>query len=157
MLIKILKYHWLILLFIPLNMLAASSDSTAIYGYWLNDDENTIVEIYAVEGEIFGKIVWMDSSENPNDNPLLDVRNKDVNLRNRPIVGINVLSGFEYVNGVWRKGKVYHYKNGHSYNAKLKIDNDGNLLWTGYYGILVFLSKTRKWFRIEDLSKYQLN
>ena len=137
----------------PFNSIGAT-DSVSIYGYWLNEAQNTIVQIYTSQGEVFGKVVWLENSGNSNESPKLDVMNKDVTLRHRPILGINVLSRFTYKKGAWRHGKVYNYKNGHSYNAKLRIDNEGNLQWTGYYGILVFLSKTKKWIPINDMSKF---
>ncbi len=134
----------------------ASSDTISFQGYWLNEKEETIVKIYIHENELKGEIVWMADSLDNNNQPKRDVMNKKNNLRPRMVLGINVFSDFKNNKGVWKDGKVYNYRNGHYYNSKLKIDKDGNLQWTGYYGILVFLSRTKKWTRVLDKEKYRI-
>lgn len=149
------KLLFILLIFsnLPSNAL---TDSISLQGYWLNEKEEIIVKIYIQENELKGQIVWMADSLDNFNGPKRDVMNRKTHLRPRLVLGIDVFSGFENKRGTWKNGKVYNYRNGQYYNAKLKIDEDGNLQWTGYYGILVFLSRTKKWTRVLDKHKYGL-
>ncbi|NNC96014.1 MAG: DUF2147 domain-containing protein [Chitinophagales bacterium] len=134
----------------------ANTDSTEILNYWLTDTEEYIVQIYEENGVYKGKIVWLLNPLAMDGEARRDVMNNEPELRSRLLMGLDVLDGFEYDDGDWRHGSVYNFKNGNDYNAHLKIDNDGNLRWTGYYGILFFLGKTKVWTPVSDLKKYGL-
>ena len=134
----------------------AQSIEEAVQGYWLNEKGASIVEVYVLDGELRGRIVWLEDKLDAFGQPKRDVMNSDPKLRSRLLIGIDVFYDFEFKKDTWKHGHVYNYLNGHQYNAKLRIDEDGNLIWTGYYGILVFLSRTKKWTRVADLQKYGL-
>lgn len=133
-----------------------SEDTTALSGYWISEKDQVIVQIYFENDNLKGKIVWLDEGLNEDGSPKRDIMNKNPELRTRLILGLDVIYGFTYKKGVWKHGRLYNIRNGHRYNAKIKVNNDGNLQWTGYYGILVFLSKTKKWERVTNLENYGL-
>ena len=134
----------------------SGNDSSAIEGLWLNETGEYVVQIYHDSDIYNGRIVWLADSLDIFNKPLRDVMNNDPELRSRLVMGLNVLYGFEYDNEAWRHGKVYNFKNGNDYNAKLKLDDEGNLTWTGYYGLFFFLGKTKVWTKVEDREKYGL-
>ena len=151
-----MKNTIVVLLMLISCSLWGQSNEEDVQGYWLNEKGASIVEVYIIDNELRGRIVWLEEELNHLGQLKRDVMNKDPMLRSRLLVGIDVFYDFELVKDTWKHGHVYNYQNGHQYNAKLRIDEDGNLIWTGYYGILVFLSRTKKWTRVTDLQKYGL-
>ena len=55
-----------------------------------------------------------------------DRHNDDPALRDRPIVGINVLSGLRWDDGAWR-GQVYNPEDGGTYRAEVRAGRGGSL------------------------------
>lgn len=134
----------------------AGGDSSSIKGYWMNESGEFIVNIYQEDSTFKGKIVWLADSLDKFGQPLRDVMNKEPEMRSRLVRGMNVLEGFELDDGIWKHGRVYDYKSGNDYNARMKLDDEGNLRLTGYYGILFFLGKTKVWKRVSSKGKYGL-
>ena len=60
--------------------------------------------------------------------PVHDANNSNASLRDRPIMGVEILSGFTYAaSGVWSGGTVYSPRKGRSYPAELSLAKDGRL------------------------------
>ena len=95
-----------------------------------------------------GKIVWL--NRNASRGPALDKKNPDPAKRNRPIVGMRVLSGLEPTNrpNVWNDGRVYDPRDGDSYSVKMTLQEDGRLRVRGYIGISL-LGRSQTWTRLE--------
>jgi uncharacterized protein (DUF2147 family) len=125
---------------------AASAD--AILGAWLTDDGASKVEVAAAKAPdgttvYAGKITWL-KEPSRDGKPLRDANNTDVALRERPILGLQILSGFRAAGGGWSGGTVYSPRAGKSYPAELSIDADGRLQLKVNAGLL---SKTDYWTR----------
>src|SRR5690349_10010144 len=87
---------------------AQPGQTTGIEGKWLTDDGKAVVVIDRCGEEICGKIATvLDKGKNV---PTVDVENPDQHLRNRPILGLKVLSGFRADGENWRGGKAYDPK-----------------------------------------------
>jgi hypothetical protein len=76
--------------------------------------------------------------------PKTDVNNPDPNLRSRPILGLQTLSGFTRDGAVWSGGRAYDPKSGRSYRATLQLNPDGSLKLTG---CVLFICQSRRWTR----------
>jgi len=121
----------------------------AILGSWLTEDGASKVEITATgaaDGStVFaGKVVWL---EQPTlaGKPVHDANNSDASLRARPILGLEVLSGFKAgAAGAWSGGTMYSPRKGKSYPAELSLAPDGRLQIEVKAG---FVSKTVYWTR----------
>ncbi len=125
---------------------AAAPD--AILGTWLTDDGASKVEVTAsraADGSIVygGKITWLKEPLR-DGKPLRDANNADASLRERPILGLPILSGFKASAGGWSGGTVYAPRTGKSYRADLSIAADGRLQLKVNAGLL---SKTDYWTR----------
>ena len=142
---------------IPYTSLLADNDISDVYGYWLNESKEYIVEIYNDNNVIKGKVIWLSEAKDIYGQPLRDVMNDEPKYRSRLIMGLDVLDGFEFDEDVWKSGILYNFKTGNDYNIRMKIDNKGQLRLTGYYGILFFLGKTKVWTRVKDLKNYGIN
>ncbi|MFK7972017.1 MAG: DUF2147 domain-containing protein [Bacteroidia bacterium] len=120
-----------------------------VCGLWYpEDNHNSTVEIYVEDGELKGKVYWMNNPNLANGEPILDSLNKSDELRNRPVVGMVFLYGFEKDGDAWENGKVYNSQNGKIYSAEIKLTNEGKLKLTGYIGITL-LGKSVYWDKVE--------
>ena len=113
--IKISKV--ILILFIGmLNQLVIAQDlqkvENMILGSWLMPDNEGIIEIYKAGDFYNGKIIWMLDKEK--DGSLLkDKVNPVDSLKNRPVVGLEVMRNYKYgEDGVWNGGTFYAAKKG---------------------------------------------
>jgi uncharacterized protein (DUF2147 family) len=125
---------------------AAAAD--AILGTWLTDDGASKVEVTvskAADGSSVygGRITWLKEPAR-DGKPLRDTNNADASLRERPILGLPILSGFKASAGGWSGGTVYAPRSGRSLPAELSIAADGRLQLQVNAGLL---SKTDYWTR----------
>lgn len=111
--------------------LAASAPDTLI-GTWLTDDGDSRVEIAASKAAdgstVFsGKVVWL-KAPTRDGRPLRDANNADASLRGRPIMGLEIVSGFRADgNGGWTGGTVYSPRAGKRFPAEASLGADGRL------------------------------
>ncbi len=87
-----------------------------VEGIWLTAEGNSKIEIYQRGDRYFGKIVWLNPSTDRKGNPVVDRNNPDKNLRNRQLMGIDMLEYLQYRNGKWY-GKIYAPKRGLTMDA----------------------------------------
>jgi uncharacterized protein (DUF2147 family) len=79
-----------------------------------------VAEAAAAQGAILGS--WLTEAGDSNAN------NSDASLRARPILGLEVLSGFKVGSaGAWTGGTMYSPRKGKSYPATLSLAPDGRL------------------------------
>ena len=121
---------------------AASSD--AIVGSWLTEEGDSKVNIAAAGAVYAGKVVWLKQAAR-GGKPLTDANNTDAALRERPIMGLEILSGFKpAAGGGLTGGTVYSPRAGKSYPAELSLAADGRLQLKVKAGLV---SKTLYWTR----------
>jgi len=115
-----------------------------LIGNWLTASKDAKVQIYEKEGKYFGKIIWVEL-KNPNDIPK-DKKNPDESLRNRNIIGMNILTNFIYDGeNEWTDGEIYDPNNGKTYSCNMKLKGN-KLEIRGYVGISLF-GRTEVWER----------
>ena len=130
-----------------------SAQTCDVCGYWYPEEShNSVVEMYLEDGELKGKIVWMEVPRFDNGAFVLDSLNRNARLQNRPILGMVFLYDFEKDGAVWEKGKVYNSRNGKTYSAEIELTNEGYLKLTGYVG-MAWLGKSVYWERATDFKK----
>jgi uncharacterized protein (DUF2147 family) len=139
---------------------SAQSTADRVIGYYLtlNDDdgkESSQVQIFkATTGKYFGKIVWL-AEPMENGKAKVDDENPDKALRNRPIVGLQLLKNFTYneKNGEWSGGTIYDPDSGKTYNCFMKFDGN-KLKIRGFIGAAwMGLGRTATWTKEENLRK----
>jgi uncharacterized protein (DUF2147 family) len=123
---------------------AAVGNPDIVVGRWRTETRGGIIEIARCGPSICGKIVTSDGlATNPN---LMDVNNKDPKLRNRPIKGMQMLSGFSYKDGLWDGGTIYNGEDGKTYSARITPVDANTLKLRGC--IFVPLCKNQTWTRV---------
>jgi uncharacterized protein (DUF2147 family) len=124
-----------------------------ILGTWKTEMDESKVEIFRCGEKLCGKIVWLknpnysESKDGPVGTPIIDRKNPDPALRNRPIIGLQVLEGFtEQGDNTWGKGTCYDPKSGMTYRGKIHLVSPGQLELRGFVGIPLF-GRTSAWTR----------
>jgi len=131
------------LLLAPVLALAAGAASAApapIAGHWLTEGGKALVDIAPCGGQLCGRIVRI-VKPTPG-RPQTDIENPDAAQRNRPLVGINILSGFTPASDRW-KGRIYDPESGKTYRSELLAA--GNTLTVK--GCIAFFCRSQSWTR----------
>ncbi|MBM2817202.1 MAG: hypothetical protein HW421_3964 [Ignavibacteria bacterium] len=127
----------LILLFIFLmttNIFAQKE----ILGNWLSSKKTAKIQVYENKGKYYGKIIWLKEPNTSDNKPKKDIENPDEKLRNRPLLGLNILWNFTFDGeNEWSDGEIYDPKNGKTYSCNMKLKGN-KLEIRGYIGISLF-------------------
>jgi len=138
-----------------LTSLAASADEEKeILGIWNTTDNKIKVEIFSKNETLHGKIislkepVWPANDEKGmGGKPKNDRNNPDSKLRDKPIVGLEFMSGFTYSGKKrWEGGKIYDPENGKTYKCKMTLVSTNRLDVRGFIGISI-IGRTEVWTR----------
>lgn len=128
-----------------------SQTEERVKGYWLTEEGTSQIWIYkARNGKYYGKIVWLDE---PNEDgaPKKDKENPDESLRDKPLMGLLILKGFEFDNKEkeWENGTIYDPKNGKTYDCYMWFENGdyNNLKIKGYVMGMRFIGRETTWKR----------
>lgn len=143
-----LKFIGFVILYILLIFQSAySKNPQKILGVWLNTEKDAKIEIYQCGDKICGKILWLKRQEEEGK-ILRDENNPKENLRNRKLVGLDILKNFEYDedDNKWVDGKIYDPKSGKTYSCVMHLKSQSTLLIRGYVGISL-LGRTVEWTR----------
>lgn len=117
-------------------------------GIWLSDDKESKLEVFQCEEKLCGKIIWLKNNKREDGSPLLDANNEDESLRNRPILGLEILQGLEKQSAKkWDDGKVYDPESGKTYRAKIALKSSEKMKLSGC--INSFLCQGDNWHRSE--------
>ena len=126
---------------------AAEADASAILGRWYTDGDESIVEIYNCGESYCGKIVWLQEPLDPETGEeKKDTYNPDESMRERKIIGMDIVWGFKSGRGKsWGGGKIYDPESGKTYSCKAKLKKD-KLNIRGFIGVSL-LGRTTVWTR----------
>ena len=114
-----------------------------IYGYWLTS--GSIVKIENCNNRVCGKIVTIFVDDETDPESILDENNKNKALRNRTLVGVDLLSEFEIKNEkqrTFKGGKIYDPRSGNTYKSNLYLSESGILK---VEGCLAFMCDGEEW------------
>lgn len=128
----------------------AQNEADKIIGTWMTGEKKGKITIYKKGNKYYGKLSWLKDPNDKNGNPLKDKENPDESLRDRPILGLEILSGFEYDDDLeWEDGEIYDPESGNVYNCEMELSEDGNTLYVrGYIGYSwMGLGRTQEWTR----------
>ncbi|WBH16508.1 DUF2147 domain-containing protein [Sphingomonas radiodurans] len=124
---------------VALTFAGTAHAAQPIAGRWLTEDGSAVVQVGPCGGATCGRIVTVLKAR-PGA-PATDVNNPDAKLRNRPIVGMPILSGFSDTGSDWR-GRIYDPRNGKDYKSIVTRATDGTLK---VKGCIAFLCQTQVW------------
>jgi uncharacterized protein (DUF2147 family) len=126
-----------LLFFVGLNFQshAAVPESDRILGKWLSSDKKLMVEVYKDREQYKAKIIWFNDDPSKPMDEWRDKHNPDPALRNRKILGLEILRGLRYDwnSHTWEGGKIYDAQHGKEWDAAGYIDKDGTMKVKGYW------------------------
>jgi uncharacterized protein (DUF2147 family) len=112
---------------------ATSAQAAApVTGKWVTQSKDGVVEIYECGATICGKLAKF-LVPPPNGVGQKDVNNPNKSLRNRTLLGMNILTGFKADGNEW-KGQIYDPKSGKTYRSVVYKGKSGNLVVKGCIG-----------------------
>ena len=125
--------------------------ANVICGKWMSSTKDLVVEIYPYKNTFKAKIVWFSggvSKAKPMET-ITDVKNPNVNLRSRKVLGLDVVEGIVYnaKSKTWENGKIYEVQSGKRWDAAAQIDKSGALKVKGYWHVKM-LGKTMTFTRV---------
>lgn len=129
-------------MFLGLQNIQAQSEG-AILGTWFNAEKSAKIEILKNDSQYLGKISWIDP-RGRDPKTILDSKNSDKSLQKRPLMGLTILEGLTYKNGVWEGGKIYDPESGKTYSCEVKLKSNEILEVKGFLGFS-WVGKTVEW------------
>jgi uncharacterized protein (DUF2147 family) len=119
-----------------------------VLGEWVTEEGKARVRIELCGDRYCGRIVWLKEPEK-NGAPVRDDKNPDHSLREQPVLGLRIISDFNYDGeGVWSGGTVYDPESGNDYRGKMTLADDRTLELRGYVLIPLF-GRSETWTRWE--------
>ncbi|MEM0929666.1 MAG: DUF2147 domain-containing protein [Pseudomonadota bacterium] len=127
----------------------AQAADLEVAGRWYTDDRSSIISIEDCgNGTPCGVVQWLSPEA---ASQAYDSNNKDQSLRDRPIIGMSLLSGFKAKeNGCWRRGSIYNPEDGRTYRARIELISNDILSVSGCLGPIC---KTLIWHRASDVDQ----
>jgi uncharacterized protein (DUF2147 family) len=126
-----------------LIMAASALSPSAVLGRWHTPGDKAIVEIAPCGKLLCGTIISAAPLPSTGQPPR-DSHNPDPSLRNRPMTGVRILSGFSWTGEKWKGGTIYNPTNGKTYKSELMLTTDGKLKVSGC--VMIFC-QTQIWRR----------
>ena len=114
--------YLLILAFLSINIFSESNNR--FLGYWLTSA--SIVHVKDCEHSLCATIEHIFVDEGVDPKSILDENNRDKSLRSRPLVGVNLLDQFKFVDKdltELKGGKIYDPGRGRIFKSNLYLFN----------------------------------
>ena len=136
---------------------ALDSGQDAIVGIWNNEEKDARIEIFRCDNKYCGKIVWISKPVYSPDEDAAkagmqraDDKNPNPELRGRRIIGLQIMSGFDYKgNQRWAGGRLYDPKTGKTYSGRMTLTSIDRLELKGYV-VFSFFGRTSVWTRVQQ-------
>jgi uncharacterized protein (DUF2147 family) len=138
------------ILFYSLNFAnGQTAEADKLLGVWEVGSGKARVKIDKYGEKYMGKIVWLREPKYPDGTAKVDKNNPDEKLRTKPLLGYQILLGFEYKGDMtWENGTIYDAENGSNYMCTIKMPDNNTLDVRGYIGVSLF-GRTDMWKRVE--------
>jgi uncharacterized protein (DUF2147 family) len=129
---------------------ARAAPGDQVFGVWLTQAKDGTVRIAPCAtnpAQTCGVILSGKTPDGQDARQVTDIKNPDPALRSRPIVGLQIISGFRRDEaGGWTGGTIYDPVGGKTYKAKMGMGPNGALKVAGC--VLIFC-RAETWTRVE--------
>ena len=123
-------------------MASAAHAAPEVTGNWIIQDRSAVIAIERCGTGLCGRIAKALVIK-PNY-PKTDVHNPNAALRKRPMIGLQILSGFAARENRWDRGTIYDPESGKTYKSVLRLNPDGSLKVSG---CVLFFCQSQRWTR----------
>lgn len=133
------------------SVAAQRFEGDRIIGKWVSEQKNLVVEVYKAGVTYNAKIVWFNDRDDLS-RPMAtrtDLNNTDPALKNRKLLGMDVLKMLTYNEGSssWENGIIYDSRNGKDWNSCAYLTKSGLLCVKGYWHFK-FIGRTANFERV---------
>lgn len=119
---------------------------TGLNGVWLTGDGSTRVRFEQCGANLCGRIVWLREPVDPaTRQPWLDSLNEKPSLRQRPLVGLAIVTALKPEGGAAWSGSLYNPLDGKTYTGGLRLLDASRLELSGC--VLSIFCQTETWTR----------
>ena len=126
----------------------AARASSSPLGLWYAEGGAAQVEIVNCANALCARVTWLRSPFDEHGCTLTDANNPDPSLRDRSMIGIQLLSGLEPVDeDTWDGGTIYDPTSGRTYACTASLEGTDRLSVRGYIGFHL-LGRTTTWIRV---------
>lgn len=139
-------------LFSILFALSTFASGQSCVGKWVSIDDITkekksIIELYKIDGKLYGKILYLYPKVGRADNPTCDLCEDD--RKGKHFIGLQIIRDLTWNGSEWHSGKVLEPKSGVIYSCKIWLNSESPnyLNIRGYSGPFY---RTQTWVRIND-------
>ena len=123
-----------------------SAHEQPLLGFWQTEDKDGVIEFYQCEDSFCGRFYWLE--EDSLENPSLDDRNPDPEMKVRPLCGLTFLGGFKSNgDGSYEGGWLYSPRHGGMFSANLALKGRDSLELRGFV-FITLLGGSQMWTRI---------
>lgn len=130
---------------------SAAGGPDPVFGRWLVENSEAVIEIAPCGGAACGRVVWLQTPWAADGKPKRDVENPDRSARDRPLCGLPLISGLKPAgDGSWQDGEIYSARDGRTYGFEIRPDGPNRLDVRGYIGISL-LGGSQSWVRDNGL------
>ncbi len=154
--LKTFNFNWMkrvvILLFLSFWTIAViAQEADKVTGIWWNDVKEIKLKIEQKDGKYIGTIIYMIPEKYIDGKSPKDDKNPDEKLRDRPLVGLQILTGLEYdaKKKEWKDGTIYDPKSGNTYSCFAWLGNNDLLKMKGFVAGIRLLGRSTEWYRAE--------
>lgn len=128
-----------------------AQEADKILGLWWTEEKTSRIKIEKRDGKYIGTIVFIVPENYENGEPPKDDENPDEALRDRSLLGLEILRNFEYdpKKEEWKNGKIYDPDTGNTYDCYAWLESEDLLKLKGYVAGIRWLGRSSEWYRAE--------
>ena len=128
---------------------ALTINAQTIFGKWHSTNDETgkvdsVIEMYEKDGKAYAKIIEIKNEDRKN--AVFDLC--EGSNKNKPILGLEILTGLEKDDNEWSGGEILDPRNGKVYKCYIELVKPNKLKLRGYVGFSL-LGKTKYWTKAE--------
>ena len=138
-----MKNIWLLAISLGYSSVSLA-DSFDVFGTFLTEEKNSHIQILDCgDGSPCGKVVWLNPETLDEGVTPETAKSK----KGEPVLGLQMLSGFERKNKDWRGGTIYDPGKDKTYASRLKRLDNGTL---EVKGCIAFICQTQIWTAVPE-------
>ena len=130
---------------LPVVVSAALADGHA-NGVWRMANGKVTVRLAPCGGNLCGTVIGLKKPLDKHGKPKLDKENPNAALRNRPVIGLTILSNLKPAGDDRWNGTIYNPDDGSTYKSKLRLQNANTMK---VEGCVVVFCKSMKFIRVK--------
>lgn len=124
----------------------AHADNADALGVWRMENGKVTVRVSDCGGNLCGTVVALKKPIDDKGRPRRDKENPNPALRDRPVIGLTILSNMKPTgDGRW-SGTIYNPDDGYTYSSKMRLQDSGTMKVDGCFTVFC---KTMKFIRVQ--------